>query len=89
MLYSIARTSKVWPAILIALFPLSALAITTYQSAPQAQSQCPHDTVVWLNLPTGIFHYADGKWYGHTKHGAYVCEKAAIAAGDRASFDGS
>lgn len=60
-----------------------------YFSTPQAaQHHCPHDTVVWLNIPSGIYHYAGERWFGRTENGAYVCEREAIAAGDRASRNG-
>jgi hypothetical protein len=65
------------------------------QSLPQlfstedaAQAHCPRDTVVWLNILSGIYHYKGERWYGRTKHGAYTCEKEAIAAGDRATENG-
>jgi hypothetical protein len=53
-----------------------------------AQAHCPRDVVVWLNIPSGIYHYKGERWYGRTKHGAYACEKEAIKAGDRASENG-
>jgi hypothetical protein len=53
-----------------------------------AQTHCPRDVVVWLNIPSGIYHYKGERWYGRTKHGAYACEKEAIAAGDRATENG-
>lgn len=53
-----------------------------------AQAHCPRDVVVWLNIPSGIYHYKGERWYGRTKHGAYACEKEAIAIGDRASRNG-
>ena len=53
-----------------------------------AQAHCPKDVVVWLNIPSGIYHYKGERWYGLTKHGAYACEKEAIRAGDRASENG-
>jgi hypothetical protein len=28
------------------------------------------------------------RWYGNTKHGAYVCRKEADAAGDRDTHNG-
>src|ERR1700733_15088106 len=52
-----------------------------------AQAHCPRDVVVWLNVPSGIYHYRGERWYGRTKHGAYACEKEAIKAGDRASLN--
>jgi hypothetical protein len=59
-----------------------------FNSEDAAQAHCPRDTVVWLNIPSGIYHYKGERWYGRTKHGAYACEKEAIAAGDRASENG-
>jgi len=53
-----------------------------------AQRHCPRDTVVWLNIPTSIYHYGGERWYGRTRDGAYVCEREAIAEGDRASRNG-
>ena len=50
-----------------------------------AKSRCPTDTVVWVNLPSKIYHFAGTKNYGTTKRGAFMCEKEAIAAEDRAS----
>jgi hypothetical protein len=73
----------------------SAHTVILAQSLPQlfptergAQAHCPRDTVVWLNIPSGIYHYKGERWYGRTKHGAYTCEKEAIAAGDRATENG-
>jgi hypothetical protein len=49
----------------------------------QAKARCPADTVVWVNLPTNIYHFAGKKDYGNTKSGAYMCEKDAMASGMR------
>jgi hypothetical protein len=49
-----------------------------------AKASCPSDTVVWVNLPSKIYHFAGTKSYGTTKRGAYMCEKTAIAAENRA-----
>jgi hypothetical protein len=50
-----------------------------------AKARCPADTVVWVNLPSKIYHFAGTKSYGTTKRGAYMCEKEAISVEDRAS----
>lgn len=50
-----------------------------------AKARCPSDTVVWVNLPSKVYHFAGTRSYGTTKRGAYMCEKDAIAAEDRAS----
>ncbi len=59
-----------------------------FDTESAAQAHCPKDVVVWLNIPSGIYHYKGERWYGRTKHGAYACEKEAIAVGDRASENG-
>jgi hypothetical protein len=50
-----------------------------------AKARCPADTVVWVNLPSKIYHFAGTRSYGTTKRGAYMCEKEAIGAENRAS----
>lgn len=62
--------------------------LTTFTTQKEAQRHCPADTVVWLNLPTGIYHLKGERWYGRTKNGAYVCEKEADQAGDRVTRNG-
>lgn len=66
----------------------AAVTFKQFSTAAQAQIHCPHDTVVWLNLPTMIWHWKGERWYGRTKHGAFVCEKEAKAAGARATRNG-
>ena len=70
------------------LFSTAAYALAQFQTESDAQMHCPQDTVVWLNLPTMIWHYKGERWYGKTKHGAYVCEKEAAAEGARATRNG-
>jgi hypothetical protein len=62
--------------------------LTLYTTEQTAQKHCPKDTVVWLNLPTGIYHFQGQRWYANTKTGAFVCEKEADEAGDRATLNG-
>ena len=50
-----------------------------------AKARCPTDTMVWVNLPSKVYHFAGTKSYGTTKRGAYMCEKEAIAGENRAS----
>ena len=59
--------------------------LSAFPSEAEAQQHCPRDTVVWLNLPTGIYHYKGQRWYGNTSPGAFVCRSEADQAGDRAS----
>ncbi len=68
--------------------PIVANAQSLYRTPATAHHHCPRDTVVWLNTPSGIYHFKGERWYGRTKHGAYVCEHAADRAGDRATRNG-
>lgn len=59
-----------------------------FQAEGAAKAHCPADVVVWLNTPSGIYHFKGMRWYGNTVHGAYVCKKEADGAGDRATRNG-
>lgn len=59
-----------------------------FTSESVAQRHCPKDEVVWLNTSSGIYHEKGMRWYGKTRHGAYVCRKEADAAGDRDTRNG-
>lgn len=61
--------------------------LTLFPSENSAHLHCPQDQVVWLNLPTGIWHYKGQRWYGRTKQGAYVCVTDAAASGNRATLN--
>ncbi len=56
-----------------------------FNTEQEAKLHCPTDTVVWLNLPTNIYHSKGQSLYGNTKKGAYVCQKEADQAGARAT----
>jgi hypothetical protein len=56
-----------------------------YASEGAARLRCPLDTVVWVNLKSGIYHFNGKKDYGTTKRGSYMCEKDTGAAGFRAA----
>lgn len=73
------------PTATLATPAIAAASAPTHLFATEAAAQvhCPRDLVVWLNLPSGIYHLKGERWYGHTKRGAYVCKREADAAGDR------
>jgi hypothetical protein len=91
--WTVLRT-MIGAALLAASLALSAPAADAATSPPifaseqEAQKHCPSDIVVWLNLPTGIYHFKGQRWYGATKTGAYVCKKEADKVGDRGSRNG-
>ena len=60
--------------------------LTLYKSEQAAQQHCPNDLVVWLNTASGIWHQPDGRWYGRTKQGAFVCRNEAAMNGNRAGL---
>lgn len=68
--------------------PSFAAGLPTFTTETEAQKHCPADTVVWLNLPTGVYHLKSQRWYGATKNGAFVCRKEADQAGDRVTHNG-
>ncbi len=63
----------------------SASTLPSFATAARAHQHCPADTVVWLNLRSGIYHFAGERWYGRTRNGAYVCRREADRAGMRAT----
>ena len=73
------------PAIIADKPHQSSSGLQTFSTEQAAKQHCPTDTVVWLNLRSGIYHYKGQHWYGNTKSGAYVCQKEADQAGDRAT----
>jgi hypothetical protein len=56
-----------------------------FATEAQAKSQCPADTVVWVNLNSKIYHFSGTKDYGNTKEGAYMCERNTSTGGFRAA----
>ena len=81
--------------LLLALFLATSLAAfgaesvaPLFASEAQAQEHCPKDVVVWLNIPTHIYHLRGMRWYGRTKNGAFVCRIEADNEGDRGPLNG-
>ncbi len=56
-----------------------------YAAETQAKARCLTGTVVWANLDSKIYHFSGHDDYGHTKKGAYMCEKDAMSQGMRAA----
>ena len=77
---------------LLAFVPDIALAISTgvqlFTKEADARQHCPADTIVWVNGPTGIYHFKGMRWYGNTNRGAYICKKEGDQAGYRATRNG-
>ena len=58
-----------------------------FATEQQARYRCPTGTIVWVNTKSRVYHFAGTSNYGNTKHGAYMCEQDAQAAGDRAAMN--
>ena len=56
-----------------------------FSTEAQAKARCPTDTVVWVTLKSGVYHFAGTRYYGSMKNGAYMCEADTAAAGMRAA----
>ncbi len=52
-----------------------------YQTLAEAKTGCGSDTVVWRAHDSKVFHLSSSRYFGKTKHGSYVCEKAAEGKG--------
>jgi hypothetical protein len=71
------RTMRAIVGALVGLAAFSGIALALSPSAPlstfpteaRAQQHCQGQTVVWLNLPTGVYHYKGQRWYGNTRGG--------------------
>jgi hypothetical protein len=66
--------------------PTAPTGANQFSNEGQAKSHCTgSDIVVWANLNSKIYHFSGHKDYGHTKEGAYMCEKDALGQGIRAA----
>ncbi len=73
-------------AALLMLAPVNfaqAFVQTKFANEEAARQRCPTDMVVWLILPGNSFVIKSDPRYGATQRGAYMCERDAIAAGNR------
>lgn len=53
-----------------------------FATVAEAAAHCPNSTVVWSSLnKSHSFHTSGSRYFGKTKHGAYVCRSDALAAG--------
>jgi hypothetical protein len=58
-----------------------------HPSTVPTQSQGNPRARVWVNTESGVYHCAGSQWYGKTKHGKYMWQKNALAAGYRPAND--
>ena len=46
-----------------------------------AQAHCPGASIVWGNPRSKAYHARGDRYFGHTRTGAYMCQRDADAAG--------
>ncbi len=64
----------------------SSRAADQFTSEQAAKSHCPGDSVVWVNLSgSKAYHTKGNRYYGKTKHGAFMCQKEADQSGFHAA----
>jgi hypothetical protein len=78
-----SRTAK--PPAPAATAPAASPGANQYSAEAQAKARCGAGTVVWVNLNSKIYHFSGHRDYGHTKSGAYMCERDALSQGMRAA----
>ena len=66
----------------------AATPLTPFRYEAQAQRHCPDDTVVWLDLPRGIYYLKGQKRYARGASGGFVCRGEARGNGYRRSLLG-
>ena len=55
---------------------------------PPAGMSCPKDRLVWVNIPSGVYHYQGERYFGSTQQGKFICEHDALSEGDRPTRNG-
>ena len=61
----------------------SAFVQTKFASEDAARLRCPADPIVWQMIPGNLFVPKGDPRYGATQRGAYMCERDAVADGNR------
>lgn len=57
-----------------------------FSSEQAAKAHCPGDAIVWANLGgSKAYHTSGDRYYGKTRHGAFMCQKEADQTGYHAA----
>jgi len=52
-------------------------AVLFFNSQPEAEAHCPNDTVVWVDLQSGVIYKLGQSTHGAARRGHYMCQKDA------------
>jgi len=63
-----------------------AFAQTICQPPPPGMS-CSGDQIVWVNVPSKIYHLKGQRYFGCTKNGKFMCQHDADKEGDRVNLN--
>ena len=80
---AVALGALLWPTFGLSASPTSP--VVNFPTEREAEQHCAGDLVVWLDLPSKLYHYRGQQRYGATASGAYVCRDEAKRAGMRAT----
>jgi hypothetical protein len=76
------------PAFIFAIMAWSPAIAQTPTHAPPAGMTCPGDRLVWVNTPSGVYHFQGERYFGSTKTGKFLCQHEADQEGDRPRKNG-
>jgi hypothetical protein len=81
------QIDEITPLVTVGMAPTGSANRAEPSAAPAASAMTPAPApgMVWVNTDTKVFHREGDRWYGHTKHGKYMTESDAIAAGYHAA----
>jgi hypothetical protein len=80
---AVALGALLWPTFGLSASPTAP--VVNFPTEREAEQHCAGDLVVWLDLPSKVYHYRGQRSYGATASGAYVCRDEAKRAGMRAT----
>jgi hypothetical protein len=75
-------------AVLLGITAPFVVVAQTPSHAPPAGMTCPGDKLVWVNTRSHVYHFQGERYFGSTKEGKFICERAADKEGDRPTHNG-